>query len=82
MQQQIDSYRVILCAVESMISVTSVCVVYQCFKTHKNKNKLDFFRSQARDKNKEEWCELNSLDHVSLKYSEKVDEWKQSLRNK
>tara|TARA_R110000751_G_scaffold100390_1_gene194367 strand:+ start:2671 stop:3090 length:420 start_codon:yes stop_codon:yes gene_type:complete len=47
-----------------------------------HKNKLDFFRSQARDKNKEEWCELNSFGHVSLKYSEEIDEWKQSLRDK
>lgn len=25
-----------------MTFVSLICVVYQCFKTHKNKNKLDF----------------------------------------
>ena len=52
------------------------------FTVHFHKSKLDFFRSQARDKNKENWCELNSIRFVALKYSEPENEWRESLLNK
>ncbi len=52
------------------------------FTVHFHKSKLDFFRSQARDKNKESWCELNSIRFVALKYSESENEWRESLLNK
>jgi CRISPR/Cas system-associated exonuclease Cas4 (RecB family) len=51
------------------------------FTIHFHKSKLDFFRSQARDKNKEEWCDLNSIKFISLKYSETEDEWREALLN-
>ena len=52
------------------------------FTVHFHKSKLDFFRSQARDKNKENWGELNSIRFVALKYSEPENEWRESLLNK
>ncbi|MAF25009.1 hypothetical protein CL634_05475 [bacterium] len=51
------------------------------FTIHFHKSKLDFFRSQARDRNKEEWCGLNSVKFISLKYSETEDEWRKALLN-
>ena len=49
------------------------------FIHHFHKHKLDFFRSKKRDINKVEWCELNSINLITLKYSDTDDEWKKQL---
>lgn len=51
------------------------------FTVHFHKTKLDFYKSLARDKNKENWCRLNSIKFVALKYSESENEWRESLLN-
>lgn len=51
------------------------------FTVHFHKTKLDFYKSLARDKNKENWCKLNSIKFVALKYSESENEWRESLLN-
>lgn len=41
-----------------------------------HKNKIDFIRAQARDRNKERWCELNDIQYIALKDTESDDEWR------
>lgn len=45
-----------------------------------HKNKLDFIRAKNRDDDKAEWCDLNNIELVVLKYSETDDEWRDKLR--
>jgi hypothetical protein len=47
-----------------------------------HKTKADFLKSKSRDRDKERWCEINSLNFVALKFSENVDEWKQRILEK
>lgn len=49
------------------------------FVKHFHGNKLDYFRSQKRDRDKQEWCDINSFNLVILKYSDTDNEWKQRL---
>ena len=49
------------------------------FVKHFHNNRLDYFRSQKRDRDKQEWCDINSFSLIILKYSETDNEWKQRL---
>lgn len=40
-----------------------------------HKNKLEFYKAQARDRNKKEWCELNNITIVYLNHNESEEEW-------
>jgi len=40
-----------------------------------HKNKLDFYKAKARDRNKKEWCELNGITIVYLNHNESEEEW-------
>ena len=42
--------------------------------------KRDFLLAKARDEDKIEWCKLNSIDLIALKYSEDDDEWRNSIK--
>lgn len=42
-------------------------------------NKLEFFKAKKRDKNKAEWCELNTIKLISLSDEESDDEWRRRL---
>jgi very-short-patch-repair endonuclease len=44
-----------------------------------HKTKAEFLKSKSRDRDKKRWCEINSLNFVSLKFSENLDEWKQRI---
>lgn len=44
-------------------------------------NQLNFLKSQKRDREKKEWCILNSIKHVVLAYNEKDSEWTERLKN-
>ncbi len=44
--------------------------------------KMDFFKGQANDRNKAEWCELNGITLIVLPYNEKEEEWKNKLKAK
>jgi hypothetical protein len=53
----------------------------QHFKFNKfyYKDKLSFFRAQARDRDKEEWCNLNEVRIVTFNYNENEDEWRKKI---
>lgn len=46
-----------------------------------HKSKADFLKSKARDEDKIEWCKLNNINLVVLKYSESDDEWRQRIKS-
>lgn len=50
----------------------------QHFKFNKfhYKDKLSFFRAQARDRDKSEWCTVNEIRFVTFNYNESEDEWR------
>lgn len=43
------------------------------------KSKLHFYRAKARDSDKKEWCDLNSIKLVELNYNEDIDEWRRKI---
>jgi len=43
------------------------------------KDKLSFFKAQARDRSKIEWCKLNEIRIVQLNYNEDEDEWRNKI---
>ena len=45
-----------------------------------HKTKKDFLLSQARDEDKHDWCELNGIKLVVLKYSDNDDEWRSKIK--
>ena len=53
----------------------------QHFKFNKfhYKDKLSFFRAQARDKDKLEWCRINEIIIVTFNYDESEDEWRAKI---
>lgn len=40
------------------------------------KDKLSFFRAQARDRDKVEWCSINEIRFVTFNHNENEDEWR------
>lgn len=44
-------------------------------------NMLNFLKSQRRDKEKEEWCEINGIKYLALPYNEKIEQWRERLEN-
>ena len=44
-------------------------------------NMLAFLKAQKRDREKQEWCQINGIEHISLPYSENIEEWKQRIVN-
>lgn len=44
-----------------------------------HKSKADFLKSKARDEDKIEWCDLNGIQLITLKYSESDDEWRKRI---
>ena len=45
-----------------------------------HKTKKDFLLAQARDEDKHDWCELNGIKLVVLKYSDSDDEWRSKIK--
>ena len=43
-------------------------------------NILNFLKAQKRDREKEEWCEINSIKYISLAYN-KENEWSNDIVN-
>lgn len=43
-------------------------------------NMLNYLKSQKRDKEKQEWCELNNILYIELPYNS-VDSWEQLINN-
>ena len=44
-----------------------------------HKSKADFLKSKTRDEDKIEWCDLNGIQLITLKYSESDDEWRKRI---
>jgi len=42
-------------------------------------NMMSFLKSQKKDKEKKEWCELNHIKYIELSYNENIEEWKTKL---
>ena len=42
--------------------------------------KADFLLARARDEDKAEWCDLNNIELIELKYSGSDDDWRQSIK--
>jgi hypothetical protein len=47
-----------------------------------HKTKRGFILAQARDEDKTEWCKLNGVEILVLKYSESEDEWRKTLEKR
>jgi hypothetical protein len=43
------------------------------------KDKLAFFKAQARDRDKKEWCRINDIQIVELNYDEDIDDWRRKV---
>ena len=46
---------------------------------HYHKNMLVFLQAQKRDKEKQEWCEINGIEYIALAYNENLSQWKQKI---
>ena len=44
-----------------------------------HKNKAEFAIAKAKDEDKIEWCELNKIDIVVLKYSDTDEQWRNQI---
>jgi len=44
-------------------------------------NMLTYLKSQKRDREKEEWCNINGITYVVFPHFENIEEWKQRLKN-
>jgi very-short-patch-repair endonuclease len=43
------------------------------------KDKMEFYKAQARDRDKKAWCELNEFALIELFHNESIDEWKEKI---
>lgn len=46
-----------------------------------HKTKADFILAKAKDEDKIEWCELNGIKLITLKYSDTEEQWRQQIEN-
>jgi len=44
-------------------------------------NKLNFLKSQKRDREKQEWCELNNIQYIVFKFDEDENLWNERVAN-
>lgn len=52
------------------------------FNSHFFDSKIEFFRAQARDRLKEEWCTLNGFSLVQLPFNETDEQWLERIRGR
>ena len=45
-----------------------------------HRTKADFLLAKARDEDKIEWCKLNGIEIITLKYSGDDDEWRSTIK--
>jgi hypothetical protein len=43
-------------------------------------NQLGFIKSQKRDREKEEWCNINNIRYIELPYNETEDQWLDKIK--
>jgi len=44
-------------------------------------NLLNFLKSQKRDREKKEWCDLNQITYIALPYNESIESWFERINN-
>jgi hypothetical protein len=44
-------------------------------------NILTYLKSQKRDREKEEWCSINCIQHIVFPHFENINEWTERLNN-
>ena len=44
-------------------------------------NILSFMKAQKRDKEKQEWCEINNIKYIVLQYNEDTNQWMDKLND-
>lgn len=49
------------------------------FVAHYHSNQLAFLQAQKRDREKQEWCEINKIKYIALPYNETDAEWEQRI---
>lgn len=47
-----------------------------------HKSKADFILSKGKDEDKIEWCRINDIDIIVLKYSHTDEEWRLQIENR
>lgn len=45
------------------------------------KNMADFLLAKAKDEDKIEWCQINNIDLIILKYSDSDEQWRKQIEN-
>ena len=45
-------------------------------------NKMEFYKAQARDRNKKEWCDINNILLVCLPFNETNEQWLKRIRDR
>lgn len=43
------------------------------------KNKIEFYKAQARDRDKKSWCELNNFRLIELFHNESIEDWREKI---
>ncbi len=49
------------------------------YNPHFHQNVAGYARAKARDREKQEWCELNGITLIELAYNESEEEWTRKL---
>jgi hypothetical protein len=42
---------------------------------------LNFLKAQKRDREKQEWCEINGIKYIGLRFDQNETEWSQLIQN-
>lgn len=48
---------------------------------HFHKTKHEFLKAKLRDREKQQWCEMNGIRLVQLEYNQSIDEWRDIINN-
>ena len=40
---------------------------------------VDFYKAKARDRDKVDWCSINSIKIITLKHSDNDDGWRRAI---
>lgn len=51
------------------------------FIGHYHGNRLNFLKAKKRDIEKKDWCELNNIEHIELRFDQTDEEWQAILEN-
>lgn len=49
------------------------------FIGHYHGNRLNFLKAKKRDNEKKDWCELNNIEHIELRFDQTDEEWQAIL---